>query len=400
MSYINAPSAGAGVSDGAELIVETDFAAAAVPKNDFARDLQTIRDTLEAAGNIGNLKFVAQGGARIYYVNPYVLRIKPGWNCRDHNSASNREHVLKLAAMIAKDGVETALTVHLEDGHFYITDGHCRYLAVMHAINHLGAVIKTIPIAEENKYSSEDGRLASQISRNTGKQLEPLEQAELFHRLVKFGWSEQQIAEKAGLSRDRIIQILELHAYSTPMVKKMISDGDVKPSFVGRVIRKAKKSPYKVEQILSEAVIIANLQGKTKASAKHVAVIETEAQYAPAGNAKAAGSTIGEAEKLNRTSLIQDKLATTPEKTSAVFGAKNFLPIAVEAEAFSPAVAPADTIRLALLSGKIFKSDDRFMIELDRDLFYGMCRAVGIYERTFVARMQPSSTMAPIDSEV
>ena len=71
MSDHTGNAAGAiGASDGAALSVETDFAVAVVPQNDFARDLATHTDTLEATGNVGNLKFVAQGGSRDLFRQP------------------------------------------------------------------------------------------------------------------------------------------------------------------------------------------------------------------------------------------------------------------------------------------------------------------------------------------
>lgn len=379
MSDHTGNAAGAiGASDGAALSVETDFAVAVVPQNDFARDLATHTDTLEATGNVGNLKFVAQGGSRIYFVNPYVLRIKPGWNCRNHNSPENREHVLRLAGMIAKAGVEEALTVHLEDGHFYITDGHCRFLAVMHAINHLGATIKTVPIKEESKYSSEADRLASQMIRNSGKQLEPLEQGELYHRLIKYGWTEQQIAEMAGYTRGRIVQILELHANTTPRLKEMITTGAVKPSFVGRIIRKVKKSPETAESVVAAAIDVAKSHGKSKASARHVASLANIA--GPAGAPAAAagnGATLA-------SSVIKGKFVSIPDQIVTAFEPHGFTPITVEAGEAAPSVTPVDAIRTALLNGEIFKSDDKFMIRVGGDVFRDMCRAVGIHEHSLI----------------
>ncbi len=378
MSDHIAGAAGAGgASAGAVFSIETDFAAAAVPQTDFARDLATHTDTLEATGNIGNLKFVAQGGAKIYFVNPYVLRVKPGWNCRNHNSPENREHVLKLAGMIARAGVEEALTVHLENGRFYITDGHCRFLAVMHAINHLGATIKTVPIKEENKYSSEADRLASQMIRNSGKQLEPLEQGELYHRLIKYGWTEQQIADMAGYTRGRIVQILELYANTTPRLKEMITTGAVKPSFVGRIIRKVKKSPEQAESVVAAAIDVAKSHGKSKASARHVAALVNlpAASFLPAADT-AGAKALGVAP----SSAINGKFVNIPDQVATAFEPQGYTPIAVEAADAAPSATPVDAIRNALLNGEIFKSEDKFMIRVGSDVFHELCRAVGIHE--------------------
>jgi ParB-like chromosome segregation protein Spo0J len=252
-----------------DTLIETDFSLAAVPKTDFARDLLVQQETLEAAGNASNLKIVATSRAAVYRVSPYLLKIKPGWNCRDHNSPSNIAHIRFLAGSIAHQGVTEPISVHSENNSFFITNGHCRYLAVMHAINVLGAQIQTVPILQEDKYSSEAERFASQLHRNAGKPLEPLEMARNFSRLRSLGWHETQIAAVAGLTRSRVVQLLGMHRDSTSEVQQLITSGRVTSTFAQRVLQRAD-SPAEAEALLKDAVNCAVAQGRKRASAKHL----------------------------------------------------------------------------------------------------------------------------------
>jgi ParB-like chromosome segregation protein Spo0J len=246
-----------------------DFRQAAVPRNDFARDMVTHVDTLRAAGNATNLTIAAAGKTSIFKVSPFLLSVKPGWNARDHDLPDNRRHVLQLAESIAAEGVKEPLTVHEENGEFYITNGHCRFLAVMHVINVIGVPINTVPIKFEDANATDADRIATQVMRNTGKELEPLELARVCKQLVSFGWEVKRIAALAGLTRGRIVQVLDLHARSTPKITQMIRTGEVKPTFAAKVLR-AVANPSEADELLEAAVIIAKKAGKSKASEKHL----------------------------------------------------------------------------------------------------------------------------------
>jgi ParB-like chromosome segregation protein Spo0J len=250
------------------LNVITDFLQAAEPKNNFARDLQTQVATLKAAGNGANLRVAASPDKAILYrVNPYLLHIKPEWNSRDPNAPENIEHVHDLAQQIAEHGVLMPVTVLKEDGVYYITDGHCRYLATMRAINELGAQVATVPIMEENKWSKEEDRLAGQILRNGGKQLSTIEKGRVLIKLTKLGWTTKEMKRAFKYSDSRIVQLLQLHRDSTPEIARMIASGEVAATFAANVLRVAE-SAKTAEEVLHAAVETAKSRGRTKASGK------------------------------------------------------------------------------------------------------------------------------------
>ena len=259
-------------------LLTVDFVEASKPRSDLAKDLQVQFDTLAAAGNAGNLRIAGSVKGAIIAVNPYLVGIKPGWNLRDHTSRENIEHVLSLAASIAEFGVKTALTVYQADGKYWVTDGHCRYLAVMHAINNLGAQIVTIPIAIEEKGSNEADRIAGQLLLNSGKSFSPLEKARVCRKLEGFGWGVKRIGAALGMSPNYVRELLRLHATASIAIEKMINDNTVTASFAAKVIKGSGMDVEAAEAVLTEVASVARSQGKSRASGKHLRLVQCPAK--------------------------------------------------------------------------------------------------------------------------
>jgi ParB/RepB/Spo0J family partition protein len=277
--------------------VDSDFVSASVPKTDFAKDLLLQVSTIEAAGNSANLKISGSNRSLVHRVNPYLLKIKPDWNCRDHKNPKNIEHVRQLARSIAARGVSQPITVSIENGGLYITDGHCRYLAVMHAINELRAEIQTVPILEEPKYSSEADRVSSQVVRNGGKPLGPLENGRVFHRLLRLGWTEQTIAEAAGISAKQVANLIELHSQSTEEMKRLISEEKISATFASQILKKAG-SPAAAEKQVLRVLKAAEDRGLTRASPKHLIDIEDAEEGAGTNTGMSSAQSQGAATKV------------------------------------------------------------------------------------------------------
>src|SRR5882672_2826443 len=87
------------------------------------------------------LASISQGRSDMYRLDPRVIKVKDGWNCRDLNAQDTKDHIESLAQSIAEIGVQEPLTVYWEDGAAWISDGHCRLKATLNAIQ-VGADIK------------------------------------------------------------------------------------------------------------------------------------------------------------------------------------------------------------------------------------------------------------------
>lgn len=221
------------------------------------------------SANKEGIKGVAVGRIDIYRMAPADLHVKDGWNARVVNFNRADPEDLGLAQSIAEVGVKQPLTVYWENGKAYISDGHRRHGAAIYAIEHLGAEIKSVPVQTEERYSSEADRVFSQIVRNSGKPLSPIEQAKVFKRLIDLGWSEKDIAEKSGLNRAWVVELLELNA-APQAVTSLVRSGKVSATLAITTLRKNKGDGEKAATELSEAVEAAQEQGKTRATAKHL----------------------------------------------------------------------------------------------------------------------------------
>ena len=214
------------------------------------------------------IKNIAQGRSDIFHVDPKILQTKPGWNSRDADHPDNLAHIDTLAQSIASVGVKEPLTVYWEDDAPFVSDGHCRLAAALRAIEVYGADLKTVPVKTEGRFTSEAERVFSQIVRNSGKPLAPLEQARVFKRLVDLGWNEKEIADKSGMSKQRIVDLLELQA-APEDVQALIRDGKVSATLAMQTLRES--GVKSAGNVLRKAVERAAAAGKTKATPKHVA---------------------------------------------------------------------------------------------------------------------------------
>lgn len=213
---------------------------------------------------------LALGRKDILRIAPEHLQIKEGWNCRDVNFDPEDPEDLALAKSIASVGVKQPLTAIWEKGQAVLTDGHRRLSAALWAMQNLGAEIKSIPVQTEDRYASEEDRVLSQIVRNNGKELSPIETGRVYKRLFDLGWTEAQIAEKVGRSPTWVRNLLELS--STPKeVTDLVKAGTISASLAIDALHKAAGDSAAAAQALGEAVERAKAEGKTRATAQHTA---------------------------------------------------------------------------------------------------------------------------------
>jgi hypothetical protein len=116
----------------------------------------------------------------------------------------------------------------MEGDKIYLSDGHCRLAGVKLAISR-GAEIKSIPCRVEERYSNDADRVLAMIVRNSGKPLTPLEKAAVAKRLISFGWSENDIAKKTGISKQYVGKLLQMEAMPEEL-KSMVKEGAVSAS--------------------------------------------------------------------------------------------------------------------------------------------------------------------------
>ncbi len=173
---------------------------------------------------MAGIKELSVGRKDVFMVDPRILTVNDGWNVRKPSKELD-EHIRKLADSIKENGVLEPLVVYLRDGKLVVVSGHCRREATLLAISE-GADIKAVPVRNEEKGTNDADRIVSLITRNDGLPLTMLEKTEVVKRLLKFGWSQKEIAQKTGYSQPYIHKLLDL-AESDPELLKHVKDGTI-----------------------------------------------------------------------------------------------------------------------------------------------------------------------------
>jgi hypothetical protein len=104
---------------------------------------------------------------------------------------------------------------------------------------------------------------------NSGLSLTPLEQGSVFKRLESFGWSTTDIANRAGVSGTRVMQLIELQGVPE-QVKQMIREGRVAATLAAQVAREHDFDETKTIACLEAAEAKAESCGKRKVTARMV----------------------------------------------------------------------------------------------------------------------------------
>lgn len=241
----------------------------------------TVEEVTEAAKKKGGVAALSVGRGNIYRLAPADINVKPGFNSRVKDFDENDAEDIALARSIAENGVKNPVSVFVEEGVVYLSDGHRRKGAIDYALANLLDIAKpkmldSVPVIVEETKASEADRIAMQITRNSSKPLTAMEQAEVFKKLKATGLNENDIATKTGLSVQRIRDLLDLVKQAPAAVKKMIARGDISPTLAIQTLKKAKGDGKKAGELLDAAVGKAKSEGKAKATAKHVPEVKPD----------------------------------------------------------------------------------------------------------------------------
>lgn len=205
----------------------------------------------------------------LYRVDPDTLIEDKGWNVRLPGPELDA-HIRWLADSIKEQGVKQPLTCYMADDGLHTTDGHCRLLAVAIAKKE-GAEIKTVPVTLEERYSKAEDRVLSMVTRNSGKNLTQLELGEVFKRLLGYGWTINDIAQKVSYTVGHVGNILTLAGASSD-VTDLVKNGKVSATLAVDTLR---EEGDKAGEVLQQAINGAEVEGKKKATKKDVKKTKT-----------------------------------------------------------------------------------------------------------------------------
>lgn len=213
---------------------------------------------------MARLKDQAVGVKDLFMLDPRTIQIEPGWNVRQEGPELEN-HIQALMTSIREIGVQEPLTIYVKNDVPILTNGHCRLTAVLRLLDE-GVEIKAVPCRTEERFASEADRVLAMVTRNSGKNLTPLEMGMVYKRLIGYGWEVVEIAKKVGQTAQYVEQLLELQAAPAEVVN-MVKDGRVAATTAAKVVRKEGTNAAKV---LAEAQEVAKKAGKTKVTPKHV----------------------------------------------------------------------------------------------------------------------------------
>lgn len=166
-----------------------------------------------------NKGVVNKGNA--YSVPPQTLEETPGFNVREYDRPDVTEHIRSLADAYKRGDYVPPIVVRVEGGRLSVRDGHCRRRALLLAIDE-GADITRIPVIEHRGDEVEQNLLI--LTSNQGLPISPLGRAEIYARLVRWGKSPQEIADKIGSSHTTVSNYLKLHELPIAL-KQSVQDG-------------------------------------------------------------------------------------------------------------------------------------------------------------------------------
>jgi len=215
----------------------------------------------------GTIKNMMEGRSDVYKVNPFLIQVQDGFNVRDFESPEVAEHVDNLARSIAQIGVQRPLKVRNKGGELILKDGECRLRATIRAIEVYKAEIVAIPVQLTDRSESDADAALGILVENSGLDITVAGKAEIVKRLMGFGWNSTEIAEKAGMSKARVSQLLDFAGLSTA-IKALVSAGTISATAAMNVAREnAFDDDKTLAQIVAAQTKVA-ANGRARVTAK------------------------------------------------------------------------------------------------------------------------------------
>lgn len=199
------------------------------------------------------------------YVDPRVIRRRPGWNNR-----FDFGFIPELTASIKAVGVQQPLTVRRlnkpdEQGFsFELVDGDRRLTAIEALLQEGHEFTKGVPVHMVNEGMDDKTARISMFVANTGKPLLPLEEAAAFKELRDVhGMTLADIATAVGRSAQHIEYTLGL-LEADDSVKAAVAKGDITPTQGKEIAKRAKGDNVAQREIVAAASATSDKKARAK----------------------------------------------------------------------------------------------------------------------------------------
>lgn len=220
--------------------------------------------TLVATSVKGAMKAVGAGSRDLWRVEPSKLRVIEGLNPRVMNE-EYKAHIRSLADSMKSEGYYydqplAGYTAKVGDEQVvYIYSGHSRLLAVQLA-NSEGAEITHVPVTVSMDGLSMEDITVALIRGNGGKNLTYYESAVVCKRLVKYGFSLEDIASRTGIALPLVKNRLALMAAPLKL-RDMVANGIISAT---HAIEMLTEHGDKALEKIESAQATVNQEGKVR----------------------------------------------------------------------------------------------------------------------------------------
>lgn len=195
-----------------------------------------------------------------FAVDPRALEVEEGFNARPLNP----DHVNEMALAQRNGAVFPPLEVRVEDGHIFIVDGHHRHAASMQNIA-AGFDIKSLDVRHFR--GNDADRVAYMITSASGLPLTPLQLGVQYRKLIGYGWTEPQIANRRGKSVQHVKDMIQL-AEANSDVHQLVNAGQISGT---AALKAVKQHGSKAGAVIQEGLEQARAAGKEKVTPKALA---------------------------------------------------------------------------------------------------------------------------------
>lgn len=195
-----------------------------------------------------------------FAVDPRVLEVEEGFNARPLNA----EHVNEMALAQRNGATFPPLEVRVEDGRIIIVDGHHRHAASLQNIA-AGFDIKSLDVRHFR--GNDADRVAHMITSASGLALTPLQLGVQYRKLIGYGWTEPQIANRRGKSVQHVKDMIQL-AEANSDVHQAVNAGLISGT---AALKMVKQHGSKAGAVIQEGLEQAKAEGKEKVTPKALA---------------------------------------------------------------------------------------------------------------------------------
>lgn len=195
-----------------------------------------------------------------FAIDPRALEVEEGFNARPLNP----DHVAEMSLALRNGATFPPLDVRVDDGRILIVDGHHRHAAALDAIDK-GYEIKALDCRQFR--GNDADRVAHMLNSASGLALTPLQLGVQYRKLIGYGWTEKQIADRRGKSGQHVKDMIQL-AEANSDVHQLVNAGQISGS---AALKMVKQHGAKAGEVIRETVEQAKAEGKDKVTPKALA---------------------------------------------------------------------------------------------------------------------------------